>query len=74
MRLLNFFVRCNQLVCRDCLILKHNSHKHDRIEQVAEKDKRELKLLVTKAEKAFEKLQISKTETNQMINQVKKRK
>ena len=43
---LKFFCEtCNKLVCRDCLILQHNGHKYGRVEQLAEKGKKELKCL-----------------------------
>ena len=72
---LKFFCEtCNKLVCRDCLILQHNSHKYDRVEQLAEKGKKQLKCLVTEAEAASEKLQTSISKANCMIKQVVRKK
>ena len=72
---LKFFCEtCNKLVCRDCLILQHNGHKYDRVEQLAEKGKKELKCLVTEAEAASEKLQTSISKANEMIKQVARKK
>ena len=72
---LKFFCEtCNKLVCRDCLILQHNGHKYDRVEQLAEKGKKELKCLATEAETASDKLQSSISEANEMMKQITRKK
>ena len=72
---LKFFCEtCNKLVCRDCIILQHNGHKYDRVEQVAEKSKKELKCLLTEAEVASDKLQSSISEANEMVKQITRKK
>ena len=72
---LKFFCEtCNKLVCRDCLILQHHGHKYDRVEQLAEKGKKELKCLVSEAESASDKLQSSISKANEMMKQIARKK
>ncbi len=65
---------CKQLVCRDCIILKHNNHKYDRVEQVAEKGKQQLKSLLSQATSAADQLKTSASEADKMIALVQKKK
>ncbi len=65
---------CKQLVCRDCIILKHNNHKYDRVEQVAEKGKQQLKYLLLQATSAADQLKTSASEADKMIALVQKKK
>ncbi len=65
---------CKQLVCRDCIILKHNNHKYDRVEQVAEKGKQQLKSLLSQATSAADQLKTSVSEADKMIALVQKKK
>ncbi len=65
---------CKQLVCRDCIILKHNNHKYDRIEQVAEKGKQQLKSLLSQATSAAHQLKTSASEADKMIARVQEKK
>ena len=60
----------NKLVCRDCLILQHNGHEYDRVEQVAERGKQELKVLLSETESASDKLQTAIAEANVMIRKI----
>ena len=60
----------NKLVCRDCLILQHNGHEYDRVEQVAERGKEELKVLLSETESASDKLQTSISELNEMVKKI----
>ncbi len=73
--LLKFYCEtCKQLVCRDCIILKHNNHKYDRVEQVAEKGKQQLKPLLPQATSAADQLKTSASEADKMIALVQKKK
>ncbi len=65
---------CKQLVCRDCIILKHNNHKYDRVEQVAEKGKQQLKPLLSQATSAADQLKTSASEADRMIALVQEKK
>ncbi len=65
---------CKQLVCRDCIILKHNNHKYDRVEQVAEKGKQQLKSLLSQATSAADQLKTSASEADKMIALVQEKK
>ncbi len=65
---------CKQLVCIDCIILKHNNHKYDRVEQVAEKGKQQLKSLLSQATSATDQLKTSASEADKMIALVQKKK
>ncbi len=65
---------CKQLVCIDCIILKHNNHKYDRVEQVSEKGKQQLKSLLSQATSAADQLKTSASEADKMIALVQKKK
>ena len=68
---LKFFCEtCSQLVCRDCIILKHNKHKYDRVEEVVETGKKELISSVSEANSFADKLETSVTDGGKMIKKI----
>ena len=72
---LKFFCEtCCQLVCRDCIILKHNKHKYDRVEEVVENGKKELLSSVSEADSFANKLETSATDGGKMIKKIQSKK
>ena len=70
-----FCMTCQKLICRDCMALKHAGHQYDRIEDVAEKEKKDLRSLVDNAEVAKTKMENAMAQgekTMQCVQSVKK--
>ena len=70
-----FCVTCQTLICRDCIILEHTGHQYNRIEKVAEKEKKDLLSLVDDAEAAKAKMESAMSQgekTIQCVQSVKK--
>ena len=40
---------CSMLVCRDCTVVEHSGHKYDRMEKVADMERKKLSSLLSKA-------------------------
>ena len=70
-----FCVTCQTLICRDCMALEHKDHQYNRIEKVAEKEKKDLLSLVDGAEAAKAKMESAMSQgekTIQCVQSVKK--
>eukprot|EP01088_Endostelium_zonatum_P002353 TRINITY_DN1288_c0_g3_i1.p1 TRINITY_DN1288_c0_g3~~TRINITY_DN1288_c0_g3_i1.p1 ORF type:complete len:370 (+),score=68.50 TRINITY_DN1288_c0_g3_i1:46-1155(+) len=66
-----FCLTCQRLICRDCIIKAHKDHNYDFVEDVAAKEKEDLKIRVTqlkqmvsKLQRAVEEVQKTKTKLN----------
>ena len=64
---------CRQLVCRDCILIKHKEHTHSDIDVIARSHKEELKAAVEPACGAISALVDAKGANNKMIQQVNSR-
>ena len=68
---LKFFCEtCSVPLCRDCIILKHNGHKYERMEAVAEKQKVELTVIVKDLENDMAELDSAMTQGGKMSQQI----
>jgi len=70
-----FCVTCQKLICRDCKDLKHKDHQYDLIEDVAEKEKKDLLALFDDTEAAKAKMENAMAQgekTMQCVQSVKK--
>ena len=64
---------CQQLVCRDCVLIKHKEHTHSDIDVVARSHKEEMKAVVDPACGAISALVDAKGANDKMIQQVNSR-
>ena len=72
---LKFYCKsCSQLICRDCVILSHQKHEYDRIEQVSDEEKSELKSLLDEIEKAATVLESALSRGEAVIENIHKKK
>ena len=71
---LKFYCKsCSQLICRDCVILSHQKHEYDRIEQVSDKEKSNLKSLLDEIEKAATELESALSRGEAVIKNIHKK-
>ena len=72
---LKFYCKtCSLLICRDCMALSHSGHSYDRIEAVAESEKKDLLPLVEKAESAAGKLEDAMAKGEKSIQNIQMKK
>ena len=72
---LKFYCKsCSQLICRDCVILSHQKHEYDRIEQVSDEEKSKLKSLLDEIEKAATELESALSLGEAVIENIHKKK
>ena len=72
---LKFYCKtCSLLICRDCMALSHSGHSYDRIEAVAESEKKDLLPLVEKAESAAGKLEDAMAKGEKTIQNIQMKK
>ena len=64
---------CQQLVCRDCVLIKHKEHTHSDIDVIARSHKEEMKAVVEPACGAISALMDAKGANDKMIQQVNSR-
>ena len=64
---------CQQLVCRDCVLIKHKEHTHSDIDVIARSHKEEMKTVVEPACGAISALVDAKGANDKMIQQVNSR-
>lgn len=69
---LKFYCKsCSSLICRDCMVLSHSGHTCDRVEAVADKEKKDLLVTVQKAENATSSLENSMGKGEKIIQNIK---
>ena len=61
---------CQQLICRDCLLIKHKDHEHADLAAVAKHQKQELKFILEPAHDANTALRNAMEESEEMIQKV----
>ena len=72
---LKFYCKtCSLLICRDCMALSHSGHSYDRIEAVAESEKKDLLPLVEKAESAAGKLEDAMAKGEKSVQNIQMKK
>ena len=64
---------CQQLVCRDCVLVEHKEHKHSKVSVIAKSHKEEIKAIVEPACGAISALEDAKGANDKMIQQVNSR-
>lgn len=64
---------CQQLVCRDCILIKHKDHKHADLATVAKHQRQELKDILDPAQEANTALENALQESEEMIQLVQNR-
>ena len=69
--ILKFYCKtCQQLICRDCLLIKHKDHEHADLAAVAKHQKQELKFILEPAHDANTALGNATEESEEMIQKV----
>ena len=72
--LLKFYCKtCQQLICRDCVVIKHKDHEHGSLPDVAKCQKHEIKSLFEPVREAIHALDNATSSSDKMIQQVQSR-
>ena len=71
---LKFYCKtCDQLICRDCVLIKHKAHEHTDLSEIAKEQKGEMKSLLEPASEAMATLDDAMGSSDKMMQQVQSR-
>ena len=71
---LKFYCKtCDQLVCRDCVLIKHKAHEHTDLSEIAKEQRGEMKSLLEPASEAMATLDDAMGSSDKMMQRVQSR-